>query len=963
MTYLLLSSFVALDLETTGLDPGSDEIIEVAAVRFDEGRETAVFCELVYPGRPVPPRVRNLTGIHDGMLQDKPPIGPVFARLQTFIGDLPLVAHNADFDLAFLRAAAARSEQRLSNHCYDTVELARIAAPLSKNHRLATLTSALRISHHRAHRAEDDARATGHLFVGLLRRLQQADLGLLHALLHLGEPIGWSLAPLVRTMAEERAAAGEKARSLMQWIRPADGPLHRSDDQDEPEELPRLDVDALCDILAPGGLVADAFPSYEHRPQQLEMVQAVSDSLNEGHHLLMEAGTGTGKSLAYLLPAFAWAKATGEKVVVSTHTINLQEQLWEKDIPFLQQALEGSELDGISAALVKGRSNYVCLRKWEEAATGAGFLALEDERRFHIRMAAWLSETETGDRAELNLTGESERLWYSVMSETETCLGPRCKWYKNHCFAFRARRRAADADILIVNHSLLFSNIAADNAVLPRFRHLVIDEAHHVEQVATQSLGINLSHLDLIGALAYLFRGFRAESGPGLLTQLRRKVGRPLPARPPIGSSSEDHLERLIDRVQAARSQADELFRLLYRLAEEHGATEEDGGRSLRLVPSLREGNLWDGIDAARANLVHSLLTLAQGLTSLCDILEEMAPPLRDLDGLVADIQKQRSILGESALDINTVLLTPPEETVTWIEVGGRRDQPRVALRLAPIDVGPLLREKLFDRMRAVVMTSATLSVGTSFDHLKLRLGLSHLGADRLGEGMVDSPFRYQQQALLCVPDDLPNPKNEREFTRAVQEFLREFLVAVGGRTLVLFTSHRQLRQIYQGLRDDLGAEGIALLGQGIDGGRGRLVEEFKADERSVLFGSSSFWEGVDIPGDGLSCVVMVRLPFAPPDDPVMAARIEDLDRRGISSFRSLSLPQAVLRFKQGFGRLVRTSSDRGVVVVLDNRILRGVSPYGATFLRSLPGPQRFAGSRQRVVERAVTWLNMEMDD
>lgn len=960
MARLLLSSFVALDLETTGTDPRSDQIIEVAALRFEEGVETGRFCALVNPGRPVPIRVRNLTGIHDGMLSDKEEIRGILPRLHQFIGDSLVIAHNAEFDLSFIRAAATRCDLRFDNHCVDTVELARIAAPMAKNHRLSALAQYLALDQLKAHRAEDDARVLGQIFVALLRRLGKADLGLLNAMLHLGEPTGWHLAPLVRSIAERRAAAGEGARPVTQWIKPAPNALHRSEEDDGVDEPLPLDVAELLDILGPGGLVAEAFPTYEHRPQQLKMVQAVTDAFNQGQHLLMEAGTGTGKSLAYLLPAFAWAKQTGERVVVSTHTINLQEQLWEKDIPFLQQALQGSELEGVSAALVKGRSNYVCLRKWEEGATSAGFLATPEERRFQLRMASWLSETETGDKAELNLAGDGDRMWLDVMSETETCLGPRCKWYKNHCFAFRARRKAWDAEILIVNHSLLFSDIATGNSVLPPFRHLIIDEAHHMEPVATQSLGVNLEYLEILGALGHLFRGFRSEAGPGLLTQLRRRAGRVLPARPPIGAPSDDHLERLIDRVQSARSHADELFRLLFQLAEERGAGEEDGGRTLRLIPSVRAGTLWEAIDAARANMVHSLRTLDQGVASLCDILEEMDPPLRQIDGLVADLQKQRGALAESAADIDSVLSAPPEGTVTWIQIGGRRENPRVALRSAPVDVGPMLREKLFDRLRTIVMTSATLSVGNSFDHVKLRLGLSHLDSTRLAEGLMDSPFRYRQQALLCVPTDLPNPKAEKEFTRAVEEFLRQFLVATGGRTLVLFTSHRQLRQVYHSLRPDMETEGLSVLGQGIDGTRGRLVEEFKAGDRSVLFGSSSFWEGVDIPGEGLSCVVLVRLPFAPPDDPVMEARIEDLERRGHSSFRSLSLPQAVIRFKQGFGRLVRTASDRGVVVVLDNRILRGNTYYGATFVRSLPGPQMYSGPREQVVRKTVEWLSVE---
>jgi ATP-dependent DNA helicase DinG len=965
VTWLTLPTFVALDIETTGTDPAADAIIEIAAVRFVEGEERALFVELVNPQVPIPTRIRNLTGIHDGMVAGKPSIVDLVPPLLDFLGDSPLVVHNAGFDLGFLRAAAARLGLQLTNPCYDTVELARVAAPLAKNHRLATLARYMGLHRRHVHRAEDDARATGQLFSALLHRLRTADLGLLHAMLHLGQAGSWSPAPLVAALAAEKEASGETPSPVTRWVRPAPYALHRAEAA-EPDEAPQsLDAAELFALMAPGGPVAEAFPAYEHRPQQMQMLRAVASAFSDGSHLLVEAGTGTGKSLGYLLPAFAWARQTGEKVVISTHTINLQEQLLEKDIPFLQQALAGTELDGIRAALAKGRSNYICLRKWEESATAVSFLATDEERQFHLRVASWLSETETGDKSELNLASDGERLWLDVMSETETCLGPKCKWFKSHCFAFRARQRAWDSDILVVNHSLLFSNLANDNFVLPPFRHLVIDEAHHVEQVATQTMGINLDYHDLALALAHLFRGFRHEAGPGVLTQLRRRLGRSLPARPPLGHPTEDHLEKLIDRIQSARAQADELFRLLFTVVEESGNGEEEGARTLRLVPAIRSGPLWQAVDAARGNLVHHLGMIGQGLTALCEMLPAIEPRLPDTDGLVADLLKSRGILGEGAADLNAVLLQPPEGSVTWVQAGGRKESPRVALRAAPVDVGPLLREQLFDRLRSVVMTSATLTVDGGFDHLKLRLGLQGLGQERLSEWQVDSPFRFRQQALLLVPDDMPNPRDARdiEYTRAVQEFLRRFLVAVGGRTLVLFTSHRQLRQVYQALRDDLEEAGLLLLGQGIDGARGKILEEFRTGDRSVLFGSSSFWEGVDVPGEGLSCVVLVRLPFSPPDEPVTEARIEDLERRGISSFRALSLPQAVIRFKQGFGRLIRTGSDRGVVVVLDNRVLRSRTQYGAAFLRSLPGPAVYAGPTTTVLERAVSWLNMETEE
>ncbi len=958
-----LLSFVAIDVETTGMEPGTDQLIEIGAVRYDEGRETACLSQLIDPRCPIPVRVQNLTGITPSMVGAKPTIAEVIPALRELIGDLPLVAHNAAFDVGFLHVAFAAQGLGLSNRVYDTAEFGRVAVPLAKNHRLGTLVKYLGVQLKRHHRAEDDARACGQVFLGLLERIKRMDPGLLRFILAVGEPADWSLSALFRAELEAREAAGEKAKAVTQWIQPYAGQLHLPGDQKIEGETAGIDGDLVMAALGPGGVVSDAFPTYEHRPQQLQMAQAVAEALAGGRHLLMEAGTGTGKSLAYLVPAFAWAIRNQEKIAISTHTINLQEQLWEKDIPFLQTALKDTPLDGITAALVKGRPNYICLRKWEEEATAADFFTSPEERSFHIRLASWLSETETGDKAELNLAGDGERLWRGVMSESETCLGPRCKWYRNHCFAYRARRRAADADIMVLNHAMLFADMNTGNELLPPFRHLIVDEAHHLEDVATQNLGISLENRDVTAALLYLFRG----AGQGFLPLLRRRIprGQRIAARPPVGLPSEDQIEKLIDLTFSARSACDELFRLCGDLVELNGSGEEEGARSLRLTDSVRFGPLWATLEFARGNAVLRLKQLAQGLAGLGEALDELDPVLKEVEGVIVDIQKQSGILNQSAKAVDGVLLQPAEGDVVWLEAGARRENQRITLRSAPIDVGLVLSKRLFGRLRSVVMTSATLAVSGGFDHLKLRLGLGNLPPDRIATGLVTSPFVYRRQALLCIPEDMPSPRSvsDRDFTQAVIGFLRGYLVRAGGQTLVLFTSHRQLRQVYSAVKDDLEAAGLFLLGQGLDGSRGRLVEEFKSAERAVLFGSASFWEGVDIPGVGLSSVILVKLPFMPPGNPVMEARIEDLERRGLSSFAHLSLPQAVLKFKQGFGRLVRTKTDRGVVIVLDSRISGRTTRYGGQFVRSLPGPAVYAGPSAAVIAKALDWLRPTDED
>ena len=956
---MAFESFVAFDLETTGSDPAADAIIEIGAVRFERGEAVATFSQLVDPGRPIPLRITNLTGISDTMARGKPGPGAALAAFLAFAGDLPLVAYNAAFDMAFLRGAARRDGTPVLNPCFDCHALARLAAPLAKSHRLGSLARYVGHQLEHAHRAEDDARACGAVFVALLRVVDGMELGAVQAILALAEPTDFSLRPVFAAAEAELLRRG--ARGGLSFIKPASGPLHDAAAEAETLEGAGLDAAALVSALEPGGLIAEAFPSYELRPQQLAMCQAVAEAISGGHHLMVEAGTGTGKSLAYLLPAVEWARQTGERVVISTGTINLQEQLTEKDIPFLQTALG----EPVTAALAKGRSNYICLRKWEESLAAAGFFMSDAEREQQMRVVAWLAQTQTGDRAELGLAGAAgDELWRQVMSESETCLGPKCKWYKQHCFAFRAKRRAREAEILVVNHALLLADLKSDNQVLPPFKHLIIDEAHHLESVATENLGITVDQSEVGAALAYLFRGYRGEAGPGLLPQLKRRLRQPLPARPPVGVASEDLLDRLIDLVQTTRTEFDALCRMLVQFVESRGAGEDGSGegRTVRLKETTCTGPLWEALAATGSNASGRLLRLHSGLGTLAEALEDLESAPLDRDAILVDIQKYAQICFRFGQDIEAVLRPPEADSVHWVEAVGR-DRQRALLRSAPVDVGPQLKELLWDRLRSVVLTSATLTVNDTFEHELRRLGLAGLPPDRVRTLTVPSPFVYRRQALLCVPDDVPNPRtaSDLEYTRAVTDFLRQFLVAVEGRTLVLFTSHRQLQQVYQSLKDDLAAAGLVLLAQGIDGARSRLIEEFKESPRAVLFGSQSFWEGVDIPGEGLSCVVMVKLPFAPPDHPVMEARIEDLERRGLSSFFALSLPQAVIRFKQGFGRLVRTKKDRGVVVVFDNRVHHRQTRYGAQFLRSLPGPALLSGPREAIVERAVQWLAEEM--
>ncbi|MHB9146249.1 MAG: helicase C-terminal domain-containing protein [Symbiobacteriia bacterium] len=940
-----MNEFVAIDLETTGLDPDRDSIIEIGAVRFAEGHEVESWQTFVQPASPLPLAIQQLTGIQDEMLAGAPSLAEVLPALADFIGMRLLVAHNATFDLGFLNPAFRQMRLRLSADSIDTLSLARLLLPLAKSHRLGQLAARLALPLEQGHRALEDARACGHLLLALEQAAEQLPLPVLAELDRLLQSANWEGRHVINR------ALSHVASSFPQRALGSDGPLPSAPSREEEagsRPAAEFSPAACAELLGPDGPLARAYPGYESRRGQMAMAKAVGEAFEGGRHLLVEAGTGTGKSLAYLVPAVQWALAQGERVAVATHTINLQEQLWEKDLPLLRQVL------GVpfKAALVKGRSHYLCLRKHRELVEHEAATLPPEEAFFQARLVTWVRETETGDRSELGLFGEEEEYWGRVASEVETCLGPKCPFHARQCFYYRNRRQAEEADVLIANHSLILVDLGMNRQLLPEYKRLVVDEAHHLEETATKQWGLEVSEgalMRFLGGLTDSRRG-RGQGRPGFLSQLRRS----LHLDGPDGADARDKLGQIGDQAHSARDAAEDVFASLKALAGGLGRRADDETPfTLRLREEQRQAAAYRPVDAARINLSARLRALAKSLGDLSALLADTPLPDRRLDGLLLELDRYAAASYEYASDLDFILCGHGEGYVHWLELG-RTAQ----LRAAPVRIGPELQEKLFNVIGTVVMTSATLTVAGRFDHLRERLGMDDLGNDRVDCLAVPSPFQYREQVLLCIPQDLPTPRDgEAAWAGAVEDALLRLVLTTEGRTLVLFTSHRMLRQVYQRLRPELEQVGITLLGQGLDGSRNRILEAFLANRRSVLFGASSFWEGVDVPGDGLTCVVMVRLPFAPPGEPVTEARLEDLEQRGLSAFEHLSLPQAVMRFKQGFGRLVRSRTDRGVVVVFDGRLGSGQARYAARFIDSLPGPALLRAPLSQVVEEVRAFL------
>ena len=917
--------FAAVDLETTGLDPKQDQIIEIGIQIFDSANMMDQFSMLIDPHLDVgiPAHITDLTGITSDDLEGQPNIESVMSEVTKLLEGKIIVGHNIGFDLGFLSAAGFE----LTGSAFDTWELAYILDFDSPDYSLDTLLSRHNIYRAQAHRALDDAKATAELFLRLSDFIDNLSDSTIDIVKSLCIKASLPFDELFDSSVQLHALSPSK------------------DPSEEKEQLRKIDLpnrgrDSTSDIsniFAPTGSLAAYLEHYEERETQREMAEHVYGALTDSTNLMVEAGTGTGKSLAYLIPALRFSESTGKRVIVSTRTLNLQDQLLNKDAPLSLAATdlpEFNEYRDPTVTVLKGRANYLCVRRFESAVSQSSIP--RENGLLLAKCAVWMENTQTGDSSEMNINRKDAiSLWRELCSEGAGL----CQFASKECYLARARQKANNASVILTNHALLMADLVSGGGVLPEYSHLVIDEAHHLEDQATAAMGFQINQ-----------------------SSFRELVDRIRPQNANIRSAN-----RLLQSVvtsASTRTLLEELFAELnsisVRLSEtsSHTLLLASNFATLKLEAAARDSERVWRISQDDRDETFTPLKLAVQNTSL--LLDESAGCVRKLNDLIhaeqlaspaRDVINELTILISDLVDLRISIEEfadpPSESSVYWIDSSHARSG--TSLNMAPIGVDQILSQDLFSEKSSVVLTSATLSTGGDFDHFCTRLGFTPDEEYRL-----DSPFNYAVSTQTLLVDDISNPGTARN-PQEIIECIASTAIAAEGSTLALFTSNAAIKATYSALRARLQKHNILVLAQGISGTPHRLVRRMREEDRPVvLLGTSSLWEGIDIQGDRLQALIMTRLPFEVPTDPIFAARSETYGD-SYAAFMEYSIPRAVIRFRQGFGRLIRSSTDRGVFVVLDSRILN--RNYGKRFIAGLPDTSMKTCSMNEIGENTKTWL------
>ncbi len=914
--------FVSFDIETTGLNKETCEIIEIGAVKYSAGIEVGRFSEFIKPKEKVPFFIKQLTHITDEEIESGKPVAEVLEAFREFIGDDYLIAHNSNFDLPFVtHHMMLNAIIPPTNHVFDTLELTRIYLPFEPNHKLGTVAEYFNVVNPLAHRAIHDADTTAKVFIKLLEYIDRyIDIRLNSNLLTIARSIDidTSLAVFL-----EKVVSYQRKYALLQTKRPLPPMKGIGNFIEHNTQAPNsYDIERLFEE---DSFFSKKFPNYEKRNGQIAMSVAVEKSLQDKKHLLVEAGTGVGKSIAYLIPAIKYSYENKERVVISTNTKNLQEQLFFKDIPVLKEILPIP----FTAGLVKGRDNYICNRYWDNVTFNLADISSPYELQGLLYLVIWKEFTTTGDVSE-NSSFDKNRfsgLWKKLLADRYICSGKRCSHYKN-CHYMQVREKLKDANLIIINHSLMLADLSNESATLGDYNCLICDEAHNLPDIASKHMGFQLNYSDFTGLNnALYFKSQKHESG--ILTGLHKDIEN--------SNMDKSYKEVLTKAISALTTElklkldfTTDFFEDLAKELEERGdwnklrlKTDDD---IEKLVSGLSEiSKFWTAVSQKLGSIHHTLSTISEKIMAN---LEEHMNQLEGMDKRISEVRKEIDELIDKGL----------ENHALWLEgkPGIENKAYQVTLNYAPLNVSSVLNEILYNRVDTIVFTSATLALRGSFKYFRNRMGINLLPDEKAIETVVESPFDYNKQAKLITTGFLPAPQDNL-FHNQTLRLLEDLLPTAKVGTLILYTSFKDLNNTYEAIAEDFAKQGLSILAQGKSGNRTVLLNEFKKHGQAILLGTSSFWEGVDVPGKSLELLILNKLPFQVPSDPIVEAYIEMLEAEGKNSFMHYMVPNALLKLRQGFGRLIRSKRDRGVIIILDNRV--NTKRYGKYFKEVLPIP------------------------
>ncbi len=895
-----------VDVETTGFDPWHNEIIEVAVVVARGPEIVSRYSTLVRPQRSIPKETTQLTGIDDAMVADAPVIEAVVGPLAEAIGVRDLVAHNARFDRDFL-AACGCGPTRLRGAWLDSLELARVALPRLRSHRLVDLAAAFQMPEGPAHRATTDTEVLAALWRVMLVALDDLPDAVLGELARLGGT-GWTLGRVFAHLAAARERPPFDLKTLRHERLRHEKASAMTDAAEVEMVLP--EVEAVLAEFEDGGAVRRMYPGYEPREEQVKMADAVLGAFCSDTHLAVEAGTGVGKSVAYLVPAAHLALANHVAVGVATKTNTLMDQLLYSELPALSKALGGK----LRYVALKGYDHYLCLRKFARVLADAD-IAEEDTRAALAMLVTWVGRSSWGDLDAVNLHWPPG-LKRAVGASFADCTKKHCRYYPTLCYLHGQRRRAVQAHIVVTNHALFFRDLVAAGGILPPVRHWIVDEAHAAEDEARDQLSMAVSWTECKGALG----GLHAKGRGGTLDALRGRLAHEK------GAGVLAKIDEVREVVADAAIIADSFFDFVKDLGS--GSEGAYDRTQIRLTPPIRETAEWSraaGVGRSLAKRLERTVKLgAEIITALEELGDDFTEQRSDLVGQVTGIASQLEGLA-------TVLDGEDEGLVYSVTTNRRRDVTDETLSAALLDVGETLVEGLYPRVRSVVFTSATIATGDDFSHFERSVGLDLLPEGSHRTLRLASSYDFERQMAVFVPTGIAEP-NARAYLDDLEKLLFGIHTAMGGSVLTLFTNRRDMDELFRRLADPLEREGLRLVVQSAGTSRKRVADEFLADESVSLFATKSFWEGFDAKGDTLRCVVVPRLPFGPMGDPLYEERRE----RDPRAWDHYYLPEAVLELKQAAGRLIRSSTDEGCLVLADAR-LTGGKPYAAKFLAALP--------------------------